>query len=243
MTIASSTSAQPADTATRDKALELFRASDAHYKVGEFEEAARLLRESYDLYPEPLILYNLGRALEGMGDFAGAVEQYERYLATATEVNDRGAIERRLATLRAQLAAGAAAKTAPPTPPPIDPVPPTVSDDPPPGRFQRLLPWIVAGSGAVIVGVGGVLGVMSDSRHKAAVDEPIQAEADRLQAKAKSLATTANVMFVVAGAAVIGGVVWGVIRMRRGAHREVAKPGASRLIVAPAYVGIEWTLP
>lgn len=243
--VASSASAQPAtDDATRARALELFRASDAKYKTGQFEDAAQLLRASYDLYPEPLILYNLGRALEGMGDFAGAVEQYERYLATATDIPDRGAIERRITTLRAQLATDHTTEAATPTSVPITDT--TPSDDVAPARGRRWLPWVIAGSGAVIVGVGGVLGVMSDSRHDDAVNEPIQAEAEKLQDRAETLATAANVMFVIGGAATIGGVVWGVVQWRRGRRSGspmTAKAGASRLVLAPTYIGIEWTLP
>lgn len=244
--VASPASAQPStEHATRARALELFRASDAKYKTGQFEEAARLLRASYDLYPEPLILYNLGRALEGMGDFAGAVDQYERYLATATDIPDRGAIERRIETLRAQLATDRATEPATPTSVPITGTTPTSSDEVARGG-RRWLPWVIAGSGAVIVGVGGVLGVMSDSRHDDAVNEPIQAEAEKLQDQAKTLATTANVMFAIGGAVTIGGVVWGVVQWRRGrrsASAMTAKAGASRLVLAPTYIGIEWTLP
>src|SRR5690242_20671813 len=89
----------------RDRALRLFRDSDEHYKRGEFERAIELLRESYDVYPEPLVLYNLARALEGLGDFAAAVTEYERYLATSQNLSDRGGIERRVATLKAYMTA------------------------------------------------------------------------------------------------------------------------------------------
>lgn len=75
---------RPARADDRDQALALFEQSDKAYKAGNFEEAAKLLREAYSLYPEPLLLYNLGRAQEGMGDSRGAVQSYEQYLqATA----------------------------------------------------------------------------------------------------------------------------------------------------------------
>src|ERR1051326_6287657 len=102
-------------------ALKLFAEADKAYKRGEFEHAAQLLREAYELFPEPILLYNLARALEGMGDIEGAVLNYERYLAAATTVEDRGAMERRVTTLKEQLAAReklAAKEHAPPAPPP-----------------------------------------------------------------------------------------------------------------------------
>jgi len=93
--------AQPSTT-DRERAVALFRESDAHYKRGEFERAAALLREAYALHPEPLLLYNLARALDGPGDFVGAIEQYERHLKLATGNPDRGANERPRGTVPAQ---------------------------------------------------------------------------------------------------------------------------------------------
>src|SRR3954471_13225447 len=92
-----------ADAKDRDKALRLFEDSNKAYKSGKFEDAAELLRQAYGLYPEPLLLYNLGRAQEGLGDPQGAIDSYERYLKEAKQVDDRGAIERRIATLKAQI--------------------------------------------------------------------------------------------------------------------------------------------
>jgi tetratricopeptide (TPR) repeat protein len=229
----------------RGRALELFKASDQHYRQGEFEQAAQLLRQSYDMYPEPLVLYNLGRALEGMGDLEGAVAEYERYLTTATDIRDRGAIERRITTLKQQLEAK---RATPPETPPVEPItaPPVVqvpADVMPPPRRRSVLPWVIVGGGVGVVAVGGVLGVMSDSAHRQAVDEPIQAEAGRLQDRAKTLATAANILFVAGGAIAIGGAVWGIVELRRGRRAEPRRAGTARLQIAPAYVGIEWTLP
>src|ERR1043165_974907 len=88
----------------RDKALKLFEDSNKAYKSGKFEEAADLLKDAYQLFPEPILLYNLGRAQEGLGDPKAALDSYERYLKEAKQVDDRGAIERRIETLKAQIA-------------------------------------------------------------------------------------------------------------------------------------------
>ena len=87
----------------RAHALELAAESERAYKDGKFEKAADLLRKAHDTYPEPILLYNLGRALEGMGDQKGAVDAYEQYLRDAKKIDDRPAIERRVATLKAQI--------------------------------------------------------------------------------------------------------------------------------------------
>jgi tetratricopeptide (TPR) repeat protein len=97
------TTAAHAGPDKRKHALELAAESERAYKDGNFEKAADLLRKAHDTYAEPLLLYNLGRALEGMGDQQGAVDAYEQYLHDAKKIDDRPAIERRVATLKAQI--------------------------------------------------------------------------------------------------------------------------------------------
>jgi tetratricopeptide (TPR) repeat protein len=238
----SSGSASADDVAPKDRALELFRASDEHYQRGEFERAVELLRESYDTYPEPIVLYNLARALEGLGDFAGAVAEYERYLRTSQNLSDRRGIERRVTTLKAYIdAAGSGTLETLPTSPEIGAGGGAWQQDRGGGGAGRWVPWVVAGGGVVLVGMGGVMGTMSDKWHDEAVREPVQAEAARLQDEAESLASTANVLLIGGGVVAIGGVVWGVIEWRR-AHRARPRPGTAQLRIAPAYVGVEWTL-
>lgn len=87
----------------KTQALQLAAESERAYKDGKFEKSAELLRKAHDLYPEPILLYNLGRALEGIGDAKGAVEAYDQYLQEAKHIDDRPAIERRIATLKAQI--------------------------------------------------------------------------------------------------------------------------------------------
>ncbi len=236
----------------RARALELFRDSDAHYKRGEFEKAAELLRDAYALHPEPILLYNLARALEGLGDFPGAIEQYERYLNADTQIADRGAIERRVATLRAQVE-----RTRGPTPTHAGPPPPPMSDirTPPPPRVSSpprgdaaspragagRLPWVIAGTGGAVVGVGAVFGYLSQARHDDAVAAPIQADAARLQDRAHTFATVANVAFAVGGVAAVAGVAWGLYARRHdGARPTVA---GARIDVGPTAVAATWVFP
>jgi tetratricopeptide (TPR) repeat protein len=232
--------AQPS-TEDRTRALELFEQSADHYKRGEFERAAELLREAYGLYPEPLLVYNLARALEGVGDLPGAIENYERYLTEATTVDDRPAIERRIATLKEQLARTAPGGDTTPTPPvgggatpPVVPggggaqgsIPATsmaMRDDEVAPR-PSMAPFVVAGGGVAIAAAGGVFAYLAGAREDDAHAAPVQEDAARLLDDARGNAKLANVLFVAGGSA-----------------RTPMVAGA-RVDVAPAWVGLTWEL-
>jgi tetratricopeptide (TPR) repeat protein len=227
----------------RDKALQLFEASDKAYRAGNFEQAADLLREAYDLYPEPLLLYNLGRAQEGLGDAQGAIESYEKYLADAKQIKDRGAIERRIATLKAGLDKQAEdarrrreederrkreedeRKRNPP--PPIDER----------GPLETYGPWITMGSGGAVVLTGLFFGIHASTTHDDAVATPIQRDSAELQRSAERSATIANVLFVVGGAAIAGGLAWKVYQWNTGSS------SSAQVVATPASVALRWELP
>jgi len=266
----------------RAQAVQLADESERAYKAGQFEKAAALLKKAHATYPEPLLLYNLGRALEGMGDTRGAVDAYEQYLKDAKQIDDRPAIERRVATLKAQLekqredaaqhekerqdkeqaekdqaakdqtdkdqaakdqaerdrlAKEQAEKDQQVQPPLPAKTPVLVDDDR--TSTQRFGPWATLGAGVVLIGGGAVFGWRANVNHDDANAETHQLAAAQLQSSAETDATIANVMFVIGGAAVIGGAVWEYLELQRG-HRA-AQSGA-RLRVAPTGVAVEWTL-
>jgi tetratricopeptide (TPR) repeat protein len=218
--------------AKKDKALALFEKSDKAYKDGKFEQAVKLLEEAYKLYPEPLLLYNLGRAQEGLGDLPGAVASYERYLKDGKEIQDRGAIERRLETLKAQLASRdeeqkrlaeeeARRKQA--------------EEDRKQAEAERLRleqqaranersgletwgPWITMGTGGALLATGFYFGARASSTHDDAVASPVQRDALELQHSAERSATIANVMFVIGGVAIAGGIGWKIYQWRTGSE-------------------------
>jgi tetratricopeptide (TPR) repeat protein len=181
-----------ADEASKKAAIELYQQSSEKYRAGEFKEAADLLRKAYAIEPDPVLLYNLGRACEGMADDACAVDAYERYLALASPA-DRGAIEKKIATMKARLAATR-------NEPPKDPSPPPHSPSP--------WPWVVTGLGAATLGTGVVLGFVARSKHDDAVDEPVQTSAARAQDSAESMMRASNVLLVVGGVVTVTGLGW-----------------------------------
>ncbi len=75
------------------------------YRAGNYAEAAREFRVAQSLYPASnKLAFNLGRALERSGDLSGAIEQYEAYLARASEAKERDEVIAIIAALKAELA-------------------------------------------------------------------------------------------------------------------------------------------
>jgi tetratricopeptide (TPR) repeat protein len=218
------------------QALQLFQRSEEAYRAGQFAEAAQMLHKAYALHATPILLYNLARALEGSGDLAGALAAYEQYLVEDRSPSDRGAIDKRMATLRAQIAErdallrerGAAENARKEAEARLEQ---TTREEaaaraaqaaipPPPPRV--LAPWLVVGGGLVVVGGGGLLSGLAISRHDRAVDAS-QVTAPELQNSARHLALAANVCFGIGGALSLAGGIWGIVKERRRAREIEAR--------------------
>jgi tetratricopeptide (TPR) repeat protein len=177
----------------RGRAAELFARASEAYRAGQFALAISLLLELESIKPEPVLHYNLGRAYEGLGRWSEAIAEYEAYLREDGTITDRGAIERRLETLRGAAAASARAPApAPPTPP----------------ERSILPPLILGGLGALTLGAGLILGVESKSEESKVDDGRDQRGAKQALDRAEHLATAANVAYVVGGALLVTGAVW-----------------------------------
>jgi hypothetical protein len=69
-------------------------------------------------------------------------------------------------------------------------------------------PYFVLGGAAVLAGAGGVFGMLSKSAESSGAAEPVQVKENDLYATAHSRAVVANVLYGVAAAAAVGGVIW-----------------------------------
>lgn len=220
MVIATSLWSRPCFAASeedRQHAIALFEQSEDYYKAGELEKSRDLLLEAYALDANPVLQYNLGRVYEGLGQFEKAAEAFRAFLEGTPNAPDRGAIERRIATLERQVREREAmreererkererererqrAKQAPKPEPVREPMP-----DPGPGAA----PWVVTGIGAAVLVGGAVAGVLSSKAHDDAVADPTFQGARDSQDRAETYATVANVGFVAGGATVAVGLSW-----------------------------------
>lgn len=241
------------EAADKKRAQELARESQTHYKRGEFEVAIALLRQAYALYAEPNLQYNLGRALESLGDPKSAIEAYETYLSTGKNIDDRPAIERRIATLKAQVEKADHDKAEPVAP--VEPVQPK-RVEPLPSTFvlpreepaqpddhddsPSALPWVPIGIGALAIGGGAYLGHLASDKHDRAVAAPVGTDAETLQHDAHTFATTANVAFIAGGVVLGAGVVWEIVERTRSHHSTGV---GMRARFSPTSVVLEWSLP
>lgn len=232
--------AQGPSPTPHDRAVSLFADSVAAYREGRFDDAATLLEQAYALTPEPILLYNLGRAREGAGDDDAAADAYRRYLATeGTDPSDASAARARLAVLdrrieeRHRLEALAAEREAETEPAP------TTAPPPPPAREIAIAPWIVAGAGALGLIVGGVLGGMMLDRSSAAQAAPVQLDAATLHDEAVSYAIGADVAFAVGGIALGVGVIWGLVDVLTASSPAPSRESA-RLRLAPTGLEVTW---
>lgn len=216
---------------TDPRAVELFRRSAELYREGRFAETAELLRKAYALQPEPILLFNLGRACEGMGDAPCAVDAYTRYLATSDASKDRGTIESRIRTLERQVAERAELERQRNAASALQPLP---AEPPPPPRSP--VPWIVASVGLAGVGASIALGVAAKNMHDEALGDPVQKTEFEKQSKAESLATATNVVLVGGVVLAVGGVVWAMLDRAQDGKKSGA-PSAVARVLASVRVG------
>jgi tetratricopeptide (TPR) repeat protein len=231
--------AQAAPPGDGKRAVELFERSAAAYDAGQFAQAVKLLKEAYQLRPDPVLLYNLARAYEGMGALPDAVRAYTDFLAAQPTAEDRGAIEARIVTLRAQIDEQARLqREAAERQREAQEAQRRAAEQQGENASQRQggtrpVPWIVAGAGGAGLITGAVFGALSVARHNAATTDA-QADIATDQAQARSLATAANIAFVAGGVLAVAGVTWGIVDLGSSHATRDHAPGAVSLQIGPA---------
>lgn len=214
-----------AETALSEKqkkarAREIYEAGERAFRIGDAQVAADRFKESYQLYPTPLILFNLGQVHKQLGDLEKAAFFFKQYLAASEAENRyREDAQRRLEEVeraleekrRATPAAPPASTTASPQPSPPEPV--VAIATPPPKRTNRT--FVIAGGAMLGLGVVGLaVGGAGAALASSAADDLTAATraGDSFDAaterRGKAMQTMSIVGFAVGGvAAVTGGVL------------------------------------
>lgn len=218
------------DAAQTEHALQLFREAADHYRAGRFAVAVALLRESYQLSPQTETLYNIARALEGMGQLEEAAETYQRYLDEAPDTDIAGAVRRRLTTLR-RLHAQTNRDEEPEPLPDLPPPPPTPESD---GGLSPV-PFVLAGIGVAGLVAAGVLTALAVGEHDASQEVGIshQLTVERFD-RAETLALGGNIAFAVGGSFLLAGMVGFLIDVMSRPSTEEEAPQAVTFQLGPA---------
>lgn len=74
----------PSDDVRKEAAKSMFRVALDAFKAGQYREALDKLKQVYELDPNPIILYNIGRSYEELGQLAEAADFFQRAVADAT---------------------------------------------------------------------------------------------------------------------------------------------------------------
>lgn len=206
------------------EAVDFYRSGREHFTAGRYREAIDDLERALTLDPgSPTLLYNLGRVYELLGELDQAIEYYAQYvrLMPESESEERARIEETLQRLRG--ARDQVSQSPPHEGPPPDfdlgNEPRYVTE-----RGVADLPfWIAAGSSAVLLVGGGVIGLVA-LEHEGRAETFIVGsdgtlrERDDIANRADDLAVAADVLLLgaVAGA-ITAGLLYG-LRTRTTEH-------------------------
>lgn len=84
-----------------------FAAGAAAFEAGDFETAKTWFERAYAADPAPILVYNLARAHEEMGQAEAATRYFRAYLEAAPDATDRADVERRIRVMEAIVERGA----------------------------------------------------------------------------------------------------------------------------------------
>jgi tetratricopeptide (TPR) repeat protein len=201
----------------RDAALDESERAHEAYRSGRYQEAVDFLRRAYELYPEPVILFDLGCAYAELGHHDAAIDAFRDYLEAAPDAPDRNAVEARIAAEEAALAREAQATRLPPDLPPDD-APRGGSGD---GGLD-VAPWVLVASGAVLAGLGSGFVWYGFELHDRAARAPDHFTGVGLQSDAETVNALGIAGLVVGSVALAAGLAWGIVTVATRDDRSAA---------------------
>jgi tetratricopeptide (TPR) repeat protein len=235
----------PAAQTPQARAAELFNKGAEAYRRGDFPQAIALLLEARSLDPQPVLLYNLGRAYEDSGDVDAAIATFTKYLDEDPKAVDRGAIEQRVSRLKRQRDERIALEKQ--RDEERQRADAEKADRERQERESAVLvrpsrsvaPYIVAGVGVAGLATGVVFGLVSKSKHDSASSATTsQVDAIDQQDTAKSFATISTVSFIAGAVLVAAGATWWFLDGNKGSPKQAAGTTAQsfRVGVTPGFL-------
>ena len=112
---------------TRDQAKAEVAKAEVHYKLGRFQEALEAYARAYELFPAPVLLFDIGQCHKQLKNHERAIFFFEGYLREETHPGRRRLAQDLVAKSRADLekqnAAAASGQPSPPSPASAPPQP------------------------------------------------------------------------------------------------------------------------
>lgn len=224
------------------------------FKDKDYAGAVALFERAYAVQPEPAILFNIGRIYEEAQNAEAAIGYYEKFIADeSVELKDREKAVQRLQVLRTIVEIREKEKNrnkpkpsepAPVTdpgpavaPPPSNQPPQTDSKPQKPGRLLRPIGGAMLGTGAALVIGGAIAGGIAKGAHNDFVAAKNLADREAAANRGRSLAATADGLFIAGGViAAVGIVLLIVPAVRKSRTAQALQPQ-----VSPTQVGLGFT--
>lgn len=230
----------------QEQAMTLYAQAAARYQSGEYDTAVVLLREAIRLHDQPPFHYNLARALQELGEYEEARQEYLRFLELAPETEQRARVEERVAEIDAQIEAARVAaeeeeaRRAEEAEAQRRAQAQLRPERRPETRGPEATPWILLGVSAAPLVAGVVVGAMVQGEVDAARRAVSQRDAHPHVRSAEDLAVVTNVLLAVGGALAVGSLVWGMVDvLSLGGEEESA--AALRLRLGPSGAAVDGT--
>ncbi len=185
-----------------ERAKDLFRQAEQHYKLGEYREAIPLFREAHKVMALPAFLFNLGQCHYNLGECEQANALFEQHLSAQPGSPHVDEINEMTATCRAATVASPE-----PSPEQIEPTPkeegsffPAVG-----GGTRRVLIWAGTGATAALLLTATITaGIAWDKSETFNDPATPYEELEDLESTGTAAGNVAIASFVLAGAAALG---------------------------------------
>ncbi len=230
-----------------------FQAGNVSFNEADYPRAILYWEDAFrrDCTAHPLLL-NLARAYELNGQKGQAVVALETFLEREPNSTERAQIQRRIEVLKKQIDSEQSVPTT--APPPPGPAPATTPVQPPPPARQgpvnlaehpkspQVLPLVVAGVGAAVFVVGGLV-YLSDAKKVKDFESVCGKQHNQCPdgydtAPANSAAkgeTAGGVMALVGLPILAGGLIWYFVAS---SHSSTSNAAVVTPAVAPGYYGV-----
>lgn len=208
------------ETASRNElAREAYEEGSVHFEAERYQEALDAFQRSYDYERLPALLFNMASALDRLGRPEQAIARYEAYLVAMEEDANAPYVRSRIRLLQAELSEanpgvqaeepGESGEPGEAEEPVHEPVGPAADS---PSRVGPIV-LLAVGAAALATALGTGLrarsldGDVREQCNGSVCPADVESDAGRVT----RLARTTDAMAGVAGAAILGGVLWWVL--------------------------------